>query len=656
MLLFGKAIHDHLFVWAAIGAFWTCLVDAAGTTARRLNSMAGFALLSTLVGAATAFTSRYGLLPACATVLVVGFCAGFASVLPSVAYQVAVVAATTCVVVADAGPQSLSDSLPFLGTYFAGCVFATILSLAVWRVHPFEPSRRAVRLVYVRLADSMRDIARLSHDGSKDADEWSGHAAAFRPLIRQSIEAAHACLLTIPQPRLTERPLLEALMAALDDADRLLGLEIAVSAALAESRRGPRRRVERCLHALAEVLGRIGDAIGDVAGTYPPRLRARIPREAGRLCEALGIGVTMSFPGGVPAAKRDERSRTPWMRAMVDDIGDAVSVIRANFRFSSNGFRHAVRMSFAVTAAFVIEKALRLPFGYWATISVLFVLQPTTGSTHARGVERAVGTAAGAALATAIGAFVHTSVGLSLAVFPLICLTMALRRVSYSLYVAFLTPSFVLVADFAAPSNELLHAAIRLENNLLGCAIAVVATVLFWPSRRIALLAPAIIDAVEANALYLQGALRSFRGGEPDAELDELRRAAGIATADAEAAYHHDWPDRTGDDRRARRLFVMLRTLSGAAAVLQYSRHAPAGTIELLEAIDRDVGDTAAAMRRWRAFGQADFSSPLLVSLERDTEGRLERLCALLSAWWRSLSVFPPVDIHAYPTTADEKS
>ncbi len=61
---------------------------------------------------------------------------------------------------------------------------------------------------------------------------------------------------------------------------------------------------------------------------------------------------------------------------------------------------------------------------------------------------------------------------------------MALRPVSYSVFVIFLTPSFVLVADYAAPADTFAYAMARLGNNILGCAIALLATYLLWPNRK----------------------------------------------------------------------------------------------------------------------------------------------------------------------------
>ena len=58
MLLLGLLFDHPDFSWAAIGAFWTCLADAAGTRRMRFVSMLGFGLLSTVAGGLTARLKR----------------------------------------------------------------------------------------------------------------------------------------------------------------------------------------------------------------------------------------------------------------------------------------------------------------------------------------------------------------------------------------------------------------------------------------------------------------------------------------------------------------------------------------------------------------------------------------------------------------------
>ena len=88
MLLVGRFLHNPLFAWAAIGAFWTCLADAAGSSRRRFTSMMGFSLLSTLLGGLTACASGAGMGAAAAAILVFSSAAGLACICSAAAYQV----------------------------------------------------------------------------------------------------------------------------------------------------------------------------------------------------------------------------------------------------------------------------------------------------------------------------------------------------------------------------------------------------------------------------------------------------------------------------------------------------------------------------------------------------------------------------------------
>ncbi|WP_176234288.1 FUSC family protein, partial [Burkholderia cepacia] len=145
-----------------------------------------------------------------------------------------------------------------------------------------------------------------------------------------------------------------------------------------------------------------------------------------------------------------------------------------------------------------------------------------------------------------IGLAVHSPIGISLVVFPLVCATMALRPVSYSLFVLFLTPTFVLVADFATPAaNELGYALTRLGNNVLGCAIALAATFLLWPTREQIDIRGQLAAAIAANLRYLVDAIEA--PGRANREAERLRREAGLASNNAEEAFNRIRLERLDD-------------------------------------------------------------------------------------------------------------
>lgn len=295
LLWLGHERHDPLYAWAAIGAFWTCLVDPAGSRRRRFASMLAFALVSAACGGVMAWVAGGGTAPTALALFGVCLLAGLASLRSAASYQVAILSATACVVMIDLPHHDVPHLLHLLATYLLGCALSLVIAVTAWI--------------------------------------WPAPA---RP--------------TVSHPSMAEP---------------------------------------------------------DIAA------------------------------------------------------------------------RHALRLALATVLAFVAVRVLQLPFGYWATMATLLILQPSRDASVPRMVERALGTALGAMIAAVVGLLVHSPMGLVLAAFPLVGLAIAVRRISYALFVVFLTPSFVLITDFALPASETVYAVTRLGNNLLGCLIAFIAMRVF---------------------------------------------------------------------------------------------------------------------------------------------------------------------------------
>src|SRR5450759_3017308 len=71
--------------------------------------------------------------------------------------------------------------------------------------------------------------------------------------------------------------------------------------------------------------------------------------------------------------------------------------------------RFALRVAVVTTIAVALTELLELKRGYWVTITVIVILQPYTGVTLTRAVQRVLGTVLGALLAAALGAYFHLS-------------------------------------------------------------------------------------------------------------------------------------------------------------------------------------------------------------------------------------------------------
>ena len=638
MLVVGNVLHDPIFAWAAIGAFWTCLADAAGSNRARFASMMGFALLSTLCGGLTAFASGTGAVLAALAILLFTTLGAFGRIWGAATSQVTILAATACVVMVDRPMHDARAGVAFLGVYLVGCLFAIALSLSVWRIHPFGASRASLRAVYLRLADVALDSARLLEQRAA-LREWATHAAKFRADARAALERSRMALASVPASRTGGRETYDTLLGLLTDGEALFAYLIAVSGACEKvpDDAWRARRAARLLNAIGGVLLAIGTAVNEGRDERLADAQRRLRRLAKRLETALLEPVKLKSDFELVDFAPRYAEPDSWTRSTARWRAWVGSTLKANLSTQSVGLRHAARVGVTTTAGFLVIRALGLPFGYWATMATLLILQPSIAATWPRSIERAAGSIVGGVLAAAIGYAIHSPLGISLAVFPLVMATMALRPVSYSLFVLFLTPTFVLVADFATPgANEFAFALTRLGNNVLGCVLALLATFYLWPTREKIDYRAYLGEAVRANLAYLRAALASPRRSEK--EMERLRRAAGLGSNNAEEAIGRIRLEKLEDsmvDTVTLTVLSLLRRMAGTATQLRLSttrRDSSNEHDELGEWVAVVSDDIDAALNRTlRPVRHALPARESLTSLEADAVGELARMHRLLT-------------------------
>ncbi|CAD6522626.1 FUSC family protein [Paraburkholderia metrosideri] len=636
MLVVGNVLHDPIFAWAAIGAFWTCLADAAGSNRARFASMMGFALLSTLCGGITAFASGTSAVFAALAVLAFTTLGAFGRIWGAATSQVTILAATACVVMVDRPMHSVHAGLAFLGVYLVGCLFAVALSLTVWRIHPFGASRSSLRTVYLRLADIALDSARLLEHQRAIPRDWATHAAKFRADARAALERSRKLLASVPPTRTGNRETYDTLLGLLTDSEALFAYLIAVSGACerAPADAWRAKRAARLLGAIGEVLRGIGAAAGEGRFERLADFQRRLRRLAQRLENALMEPVKLKSDFELVDFAPAYEEPATWTDSAGRLATWIVSTLKANLSWQSVGLRHAARVGVTTTTGFLVIHALGLPFGYWATMATLLILQPSIAATWPRSIERAAGSIVGGVLAAAIGYAIHSPLGISLAVFPLVVATMALRPVSYSLFVLFLTPAFVLVADFATPgASEFAFALTRLGNNVLGCVLALLATFYLWPTREKVDYRAYLSVAVRANLAYLRAALESPRRSEQ--EMEQLRRAAGLASNNAEEVIGRIRLEKLEDsmvDTVTLTVLSLSRRMAGTATQLRLTTTRRDRHDELTEWIAAMSAEIDAALNRTlRPVRHELPERDKLTSLEADAVGEMARMHRLLT-------------------------
>lgn len=559
MLMLGEWLHNPLFSWAAIGAFLTCLADSAGSNRARLASMGGFAIASTLGGmfAASLSGSGGGLAAGLLAIMCCAGIAGFTRIYGAAIGLVLMLAAGVSAILADFPLTLWPLHQSHVLIYFAGCAWATFLGLSVWRIHPFAPARHAVARVYAALAE----LTRIVGNDSIDPGFQEENAAQTRAHVRADIAAARNVLMTISADRADTRELYENLLIKLTRADALLSC-ITVLGDLRLSAYGTaaaRRRMARVLQAMALLLdeiqrslistshnkGKPDHNIDDARSAL--RLRQLIGRMPSKAAKRLQIP-ELRDPAGLSIladwkrAARREPSPASWR----DSTMEALRLAASHLRSGSTEVQHALRCAVAAGATYLIVHLLELPFGYWATMATMLVMQPSIADSWLRSMERAVGSIIGGVLAVLLCMYIHSPLVLALLVFPLSLLAMGLRPVSYGLYATFLTPVFVLVADVASdPQQQLSNALLRASNNVIGAVVALAATYLLWPRRQNANLHHSLSQMILVNLAYLRDALSTQydagagAGADPHSDtnlqttsMHAHRRAACVANSE----------------------------------------------------------------------------------------------------------------------------
>jgi uncharacterized membrane protein YccC len=589
-------LQAPILAWAAIAAFWTCLADPGGPNRDRVRALAGFALLSGAFAIAGAAASAQGWPWATAIVFLCALVGSAVRVYGAAARQIGTLAVVACVVAVDHPTPTPAALGEFAAVYLGGCAWAMLLALSIWRIHPFRPARTGIATVYRSLAAMAAGLARL--DSGAASRDWVLHAQRYRRAVRSAIEAGRATLDRALRGRGLAAPL-ERLLLGLDRAERVFARLIALSDLrqhAAES--GPQERL--ALRRLAMVLYRQAHAF-EAGREEDAPWRRSLDRLDG-LIRTLGDGpVTAGLraivdqlrsAGETPEDVRLRPARRSWL-----------APLRAQLDWRSETLRHAARCAVATAGAVMLSHILGLPYAYWMAMAVVLVLQPSVATTWPRALERAVGSVLGGAVAALLGLVLHTPLALTAAVFPLAIATMAVRPVNYGLFVFFLTPLFVLVIELSQPgTSEPALSWMRALYNVLGSAIGVLGGLLLWPSREGRQLRPALAAAIEANGRY---AALAFAPDRDEAAIETARRAAGLASGNAEAVHGRTlleaWWQRDALDA-ALSIVILARQLAGAGAAAWLHRpEARAGDAAFGRWIGAETAALSDALRRGTA-------------------------------------------------------
>ena len=627
-----------------LGSLLTCLCDPGGPIRRRLPALFSFAILGSLTILLFSLLRAEGVLPAAIGGAVWVFGTMYARAWGPVAMQIGNLLTVVAILALDRG-EDLATAAELAGLFGAGSLWALLLSLVIWRLHPFLPARTAVADVYRRIGTLAADLSDQVAGVAKP--DWTAHARGHRRYVRDGLEVARGELLDILRSRGQGGPRGNALLIQIEAADQIFGAVIALSDILEHGDAAVSQAARPILPALRLALAGISDGIltdhaEDAAHRAMfLRLFGEIERagQTGPLAEVtrslvsvLRVAALMTTPEGRTVEGASRSDRMPVLTRLAGPL-------RANLQWSSASLRHAARATAVALPALLITLPVGAVYAHWLTITLILTLQPFFAVTWQRALERIGGTVLGGFVAALLSIFVHSPTLIAVFLFPLAIIAFAVRRVSYGLFMAALTPLIVLLSELGQPgTGEIAIALYRAGYTLAGGAMAVAGGLLLWPSWEPARVRGDLLTAIAAHAAYADAELATLMGEAPTGSADTARRAAGLASNNLEATLSRALQEPGhASDRELQVAMVAdaaLRRVAGRLAALQ---HAPglAGSAEI---------------QAWRTWLSASFAAlktraalpaPVPADPGNGPLGQIARQVALIDGAMRPTAVKP---------------
>lgn len=572
-----------LMMEAALASWLACLCDQGGPIQRRLPAVLGFTLAGAAITAGAGLARNGGLAAALPLASLGLFCLSFLRVYGQSAMVLGNLLSVALVLALDQ-PLGFDEAGVLAGAFLGGGLWATVLTMVIWRVHPYLPARAAVARAYRALAQLVHDLRDKLRSDVLHETAWEEHARAHRRGVRDAIEQARAAVMDTVRVRGAVSARGAQSLIRLEVADQVFGAMIAFSDLLeggeAPADRAAIDRVLRRVRALLVVLAR--GIVSDDVKSNPQIARsmnalaeelATLPlaspfRQIGAvLVERLRIAQTLALPANYLAGTLKSGERPPlWDRI--------VRPLRANLHWESLSLRHALRVAVVAVPAITVSVIWAGPYQHWLTITWVLTMQPQFAMTITRALERIGGTVLGGGIAALIATACRTPIAMAGAIFPLAVIALAVRQVSFGLFMTAVTPMIVLLSEIGRPgTSEWEIVGMRALFTLVGGVLALAGCLVMWPAWEPGRLRQEIGMAIEAHGRYATEELSAIVGEATPETVDQARRAAGVASNNMESSLSRALQEPGKADRfRLEAALVIdaaLRRLAGRLSAMQ---------------------------------------------------------------------------------------
>ena len=661
-------------VWMSLGGFNGALSDRGGPYRTRATTM-GLITLSSAVAVALGTLAGGHDVIAVALTFVVALVACLFRTFGDAGASIGGATLSTFVIALAIPAATVTAALTSAGFAIVGGLWAMTIALLLWPLRPYRPGRVAVANAYRVFADYVDDVARGAARPASGADDDAAGPPGGSAAMRAALENVRHVLAQLRRGRSGTAGRGERLLVIGEAVDQIFGHVVALAETVAtippdECDAAAQAAVADALAAMAATARAIADVVEAERDPQPApvtwngdALRARLGAmsAAGRpasdtatahyvqAAAFLDRAAQYTRVAAVNAAALNDGRARP-APALVPDAAEEIepvspfALLRSVLTWDSVILRYALRVAVVTSAAVALTEGLGIKRGYWVTITIIVILQPYSGATTNRALQRVIGTVLGGLLTAALGALFHDPRAILVLAFVFAAACVALMPLSYAAYSVFLTPTFVLLAEAGAGDWHL--ARVRVLNTLLGGALALLGARVLWPSPEWSRLPSYLAAAARANRDYLRCVVALFedRSEEAGRTIRAARRRVGLAAVNAEESFQRllgEHPGETDELTAAMTFLIYTRRFSASTAALALARYAadapPAASLEpFVATAERVLDDLVSSLEEDRQplalppFLGEEVAGPVLPPLFQARVERLRRQLRML--------------------------
>lgn len=581
--------------WMSLSGLNGALIDRGGPYRMRAITMSMLALASAITAVIAAMIGTHPWISV-PVAFAVAFLCGMMRAWPDVGPGFGVTVLVTFAISLSVPTAGISAALVRGAYLMIGGLWALLIAMVVWPLRPYRPVRLSISECYRALTSYLDDtIARTSGGLKNDAWDAKQHFVD----VRAAIETARTTLALSRRGRSAETGRGERLLMLHELADQLYAHVIALTDVMDSLPPTPpdsaqHRAVVETLAALADLTRRIARDVeieGQDVARVPVEWSGAAVRAAGDptyepIASLFDRMADYATAASATVATLNSGSESPEPAGVVD-IGEVgvprsrLFSVRAVIHADSVVLHHALRLAIITSVAVLVARLMHLNHDYWVTLTAVVILQPYSGATTQKAMQRVVGTILGGIVAAALSALFHSFVAVTVLVAIFTALCVALLPLNYGAYAVFGTPAFVLLAESSVGDWHL--AGIRIINTLIGGTLALVGARLLWPSEERNRVAEFAAAALRANKEFLRIAIElATTAHEPTAApLRDARRNIALAASNAEESFQRLVGEHSGAPEQLEPIMAFLvytRRFASSTAALALASSA-GGTI-----------------------------------------------------------------------------